>query len=127
MNMYDLLTSTLPALASVPALPRVDVSEVQGAYELTAELPGLSPEQVTVQVTDGLLEVSAPALERSTPEGSRWLVRERQNQAFHRSFRLPRDVDATGIEAHFANGLLKLILPKKPEAQPRTVAIKTAA
>ena len=126
MSMYDLLSSSLPALAT-PAQPRVDVAEAKTAYHLTAELPGIAQDQVTVKVTDGVLEVSAPATKAPELEENRWLLRERQGLGFHRSFRLPRDVDQSQIEAKFANGLLLLTLPKKPEAQPRTVTIQSAA
>jgi HSP20 family molecular chaperone IbpA len=106
------------------------VVEGQNHYELTAELPGFRKDDVTVQVKDGVLELVATPEETPTPNEAapetRWLLRERRQSSFHRSFKLPRDVDGDAIEAAFRDGLLVLTLPKKEEAKPRVVAIKAA-
>jgi HSP20 family protein len=131
MNAYtfwkelDSLSDTLLSTAT----PRVDVVEAKDSYELIAELPGFSKDEVTVQVKDGVLELTAaPAGTKATAEGDepRWLLRERRQATVQRSFRLPRDVDGDAIAAVFRNGLLVLTLPKKEEAKPRGVSIKAA-
>jgi HSP20 family protein len=133
MNAYNLLWKDLDALTegllNPVVSPRVDVAETKNHYELTAELPGFRSEEVTVQVKDGVLELTAsPAEKAPAPDGDQtnWLLRERRQAAFQRSFRLPRDVDGESIEAAFRDGLLVLTLPKKEEAKPRVVAIKAA-
>ncbi len=111
------------------AAPRVDVVETSQHYELTAELPGFRRDEVTVQVKDGVLELTAtPAEAKTPPDGqeTRWLLRERRLATFQRTFRLPRDVEGEAIEAAFRDGLLVLTLPKREEAKPRVVAIKAA-
>jgi len=114
------------SLLTQAASPRVDVAETKDHYELTAELPGFRTEDVTVQVKDGVLEVSASQAAAKDDGETRWLVKERRPTAFQRSFRLPRDVDGEAIEAQFRDGLLVLTLPKKEEAKPRVVAIRAA-
>lgn len=117
------LTDTLLNSASTP---RVDVAETKDRYELVAELPGYQKDQVTVQVKEGVLELSATPAEAKADGEAQWLLRERRLTGFHRSFRLPRDVDGEAIEAAYRDGLLILTLPKKEEAKPRLVTIKAA-
>jgi HSP20 family protein len=133
MNAYtfwkelDSLSANLAeGLGSLPATPRVDVVESKDHYELVAELPGFSQESVTVQVKDGVLELSAARPETNAGEEAHWLVRERRTASYQRTFRLPRDVDGDAIAAQFHNGLLVLTLPKKEEAKPRIVTIQAA-
>ena len=132
MNAYTFwkeLDSLSDNLLSPVATPRVDVAETKDRYELTAELPGFKKDEVTVQVKDGVLELNAvpapPATEASQDE-NRWLLKERRQAAYQRTFRLPRDVDAEAIAAAFRDGLLVLTLPKKEEAKPRVVTIQAA-
>lgn len=106
--------------------PRTDVVETNDHYELVAELPGFAKEEVTVQVKDGVLELTAQASAKAADPGVQWLLRERRPTSVQRSFRLPRDVDGDAIEAAFRDGLLVLTLPKKEEAKPRVVTIKAA-
>jgi len=106
--------------------PRVDVAETKESYQLTAELPGFKKDDVTVQIQEGVLQLTATAENTETKDEVQWLLRERRNQTFQRSFRLPRDVDADTISAEFRDGLLVLTLPKKEESKPKVVAIKAA-
>ena len=133
MNAYALwkeLDGLSEGLLNPVSSPRVDVVETKTAYELTAELPGFKSAEVTVEVKDGVLELSAARPElKPDPEGPaeiRWLLKERRQAVYQRTFRLPRDVDGEAIEAAFHDGLLVLTLPKKEEAKPRVVAIKAA-
>jgi len=133
MNVYNFwkdLDQLSEGLLSPVVTPRVDVAETKDHYELTAELPGFRKDDVTVQVKDGVLELTAqtdagPA-EDSAQTEPRWLLKERRQAKYHRSFRLPRDVDGDSIEAAFRDGLLVLTLPKKEDAKPRVVVIKAA-
>jgi HSP20 family molecular chaperone IbpA len=106
--------------------PKVDVVENKESYELTAELPGFKKDDVTVQIQDGVLQLTANAETKETKDEVQWLLRERRTQTFQRSFRLPRDVDGEAISAEFRDGLLVLTLPKKEESKPKLVAIKAA-
>jgi len=107
--------------------PRTDVVETKDHYELVAELPGFGKDDVTVQVKDGVLELTAKASAKAEAEPQvQWLLRERRPTSVQRSFRLPRDVNGDAIEAAFRDGLLVLTLPKKEDAKPRVVTITAA-
>lgn len=130
MNAYTFwneLNALSDGLLTATATPRVDVIETKDSYELTAELPGFGKDEVTVQVKDGVLELTATPARAETKAGEgNWLLRERRVTGLSRTFRLPRDVDGEAISAEFRNGLLVLSLPKKEEAKPRVVEIRAA-
>ncbi len=133
MNAYTFwkeLDGLTDGLLNPVSNPRVDVAESKDHYELTAELPGFKKDEVTVQVKEGVLELTASQpevkAEADQTEETRWLLRERRQATLFRSFRLPKDVDGDAIEAAFRDGLLVLTLPKKEETKPRQVAIKAA-
>jgi len=129
MNTYTFwkdLDSLSEALLGQVSTPRVNVVETKDHYELTAELPGIKKEDVTVQVKDGVLELKAAQSEAKEDDATRWLLRERRQMAFQRSFRLPRDVDGGAVAASFSDGLLVLTLPKSEEAKPRQIVINAA-
>ena len=104
--------------------PRVDISEEKEALLVSAELPGVEKDKVSVEVDDGVLTLSAEKLaERKENEGG-FYRSERVFGNFKRSFEVPASVDAGNISAEYANGVLKVTLPKRPEAAPRQIEIK---
>ena len=105
--------------------PRVDIQEKDGAYVLEAELPGFSEKDVEVKVDDNLLTISSKSENEKTEEHQGYILKERRNRSFARSFVLPKDVDRDSIEAHFNDGLLSLTLNKTPETKPKTIEVKS--
>jgi len=104
--------------------PRVDISERDDAVLLTAELPGVAKEDVKVELKDGVLTVSGEKKSEHTDEKNGFYRAERVYGSFTRSFTVPETLDAEKIEAEYANGVLKLIVPKRPEAAPRLISVK---
>lgn len=101
--------------------PQVNLVETDGAFEATVELPGMSEDEVDVKVTrDGLVISGEKRTETSEEdEQPEYYRRERHYGTFQRTIPLPAEaVDRDGIEATFANGVLTVRLPKKPDAQP---------
>ena len=89
---------------------------------LEVELPGVKTEDIDVTVHNGLLRISG---ERKLPEGDRnYWVNDRAYGPFDRAITLPDDVDADSIDAQLSDGVLHIVLSKKPEAQPKKIAIK---
>ena len=103
--------------------PAVDVTEEDGSYKLVAELPGVSAEDVSVEVHDGVLELKGERKAESEEEQGTAYVRERSFGSFRRSFRLPRTVDADGIEAALKDGVLTVTVPKAEQVQPRQIEV----
>lgn len=106
--------------------PAVDLVEKDGAYEITAELPGIDPKDVHVTVSDGVLTLSGEKTEAKEEQRTDYYLSERRYGAFRRSFPLPRSVDADKIEARFDKGVLILTLPKNGSAAPKKIEVKAA-
>ena len=99
------------------AAPAVDIAENDKAYEITAELPGMNEKDVQVNVANGGLTIKGEKKEEKEEKEKDYYLSERRYGSFQRYFSLPETVDVDKIEAAFNNGLLKVTLPKKLEAQ----------
>jgi HSP20 family protein len=102
----------------------LDVHDTDEAYQVTAALPGVKPENVHVNLHDNVLTITAETTQETRPENSRALVLERAYGKQTRSIRLPQPVVSDKIEAVLENGVLSLTLPKSPEAQPRAIPVR---
>jgi HSP20 family protein len=107
--------------------PAVDIAEKDKAYEITAELLGLDPNNIELKFSNGTLTIKGEK-NQETEEKKNSYMSERRYGAFERSFQVPQDVDETKIEASFSKGLLTVTLPKRAEAQKlaKTIAVKAA-
>jgi len=109
------------------ALPRmkVDVTEKNGAYKVTAELPGVKKEDIHVDIDGAQVTLSAEVKqEKETAKDERVLHTERVYGKVSRSFTLPQELDETKVEARFRDGVLELELPKKAAAARKQITIQ---
>jgi len=106
--------------------PAVDVRETNDELHVTAELPGLKPEDVNVTVENGVLTISGEKKQeiQEGKEDENYYLFERRYGRFERSFTLPRTVNADQVKARFENGILTVSLPKAEAAKPRKVQIE---
>jgi HSP20 family protein len=102
----------------------LDIHETEGAYTITASLPGVNAESVNVSLNDDVLTVSGELTATTQPENSRALLQERVYGKFSRSLRIPQAIIADQVEATIDNGVLTLTLPKSPETQPRQIPVR---
>jgi HSP20 family protein len=103
---------------------RVDVKEDNDAYQIHAELPGISKEDIHVHIDGPVVSISAERKqEKEVKEGERVLRTERYYGKVSRSFQLGQEVDEERSSAKFADGVLNLSLPKKAAAQARRLTI----
>ena len=113
--------------AGVGQLPRakVDVAEKNGAYVVSAELPGVKKEDIHVAIDGPQVTLEAEVKrEKETSKDERALHSERTYGKVVRSFTLPQEVDESKAEAKFKDGVLELTLPKKAAAQRKQIAIQ---
>jgi HSP20 family protein len=96
--------------------PAMDLVEKDGAFEITAELPGLEEQNVEVKVANNTLTIRGEKREEKEQKDKQVYLSERRYGAFQRSFRIPVGVDLDRIEANFARGVLTVTLPKSTEA-----------
>ncbi|MEM6786504.1 MAG: Hsp20/alpha crystallin family protein [Myxococcota bacterium] len=111
--------------------PRVDIVETEDGFELTAEVPGFTADDLDITMHEGVLSVAGKvepgdATPRPASPG-RVLVRERRTASFVRRFRLGDQVDPEGIDARVRDGLLTLKLPKPATVQPRKISVRGEA
>lgn len=109
-----------PSTAWVPA---VDIVEEPDLMKITAEIPGVKPEDVKVTVTDNLLTISGTKMQVKEEKTSKTHRFERNYGAFQRTFTLPTTVNGKGIKAAYGEGLLTVTLPKVETAKPQSVSI----
>ena len=94
------------------AVPAIDMSETKKAYKITAELPGLDPDEVEVTVDQGVLRISGEKKEVREEEELGYRLSERSYGAFERHVTLPTAADPEKIAAKFKNGLLTITVGK---------------
>jgi HSP20 family protein len=95
-------------------------------YVLTADLPGIDPGSVDVDIDGQLLTVRAERTPRSQ-EGVKWLARERQGGSYLRQLTLGQGIDTSAITANYDNGVLSVVIPVSEQAKPRKVAVTGSA
>lgn len=106
--------------------PAIDVVEKDGAYVISAELPGIDEKDVDIKLANRILTISGEKSERKEETDKGYFLSERRYGSFQRSFRVPDGVDADRIEADFAKGVLTVRLPKSEQARQaeKRIAVK---
>jgi HSP20 family protein len=104
-------------------MPSFDVKETKDGYTFKADLPGVEEEDLEISLTGNRLTISGKRESEAEEKGETYYTYERNYGNFSRSFTLPEGVDADHVKADLKNGVLSLILPKKPELQPKKVSL----
>jgi HSP20 family protein len=120
-NLFD--TPTGAAAGSRRWVPAMDLAETKDAYVLRADLPGLAPEDVKIELENRVLTIAGERKAEQRSEDAGWMRVERAFGAFRRTLTLPAGVDAAAITAAFDNGVLTVTVPKPEQAKPHRVQI----
>jgi len=104
--------------------PPVDIYETQESVILKAELPGVSLEGVSVEVSENTLTLRGERKREKSLGEENYHRMERFYGSFHRSFSLPYAVDRNGIKASFKDGVLKITVPKAAEAASGGIKVR---
>jgi HSP20 family protein len=108
-------------------LPLSDIYDHGDRYEMNIELPGLSKEDVNIEVTPYDIEISATTSKESNKEEKNWIHKERSNFSYYRHFDLPGEIKADNVEAVMNDGVLNITIPKEhpsPEYKAKKIKIK---
>jgi len=100
----------------------VDIRMAEAEYLIEAFLPGVSPEDVDVEIENNIVTIKGE-IKIVRNENDRYLLKERPSGIFQRSIELPDDIDANQVDAELKNGVLTLRLAKTEMAKPRKIKI----
>jgi HSP20 family protein len=104
---------------------KLDVSEHDTSYAIRADIPGVKKDDIDIRVDGNHVTISAEVKKESeSKEGARVLRSERQVGYASRSFTLASAVDEARAEAHYDNGVLELLLPKKASTASKRLTVK---
>jgi len=106
-------------------LPRVDIREEPEAFVLLADLPGIDPARIQLQMDRNILSIKGERKAVELAEGHKRVLGERREGSFERRFALPESADAEGITASGRHGVLEVRIPKKAETAPRRIVVGT--
>jgi HSP20 family protein len=104
-------------------MPPVDIREEADRFVLYADIPGVDPQDIEVQMDKGLLTIKGERRAEATAETERYSRVERMHGSFHRRFALPDSADPDGITAAGSHGVLRIDIPKRPESTPRRIQV----
>jgi HSP20 family protein len=117
--------ATTPAEQTIPGLvftPEVDIFETDKAITLLADIPGVKPEKLNIDLRDNVLTITGD-VDRLEAADEELLVMEYETGRYYRQFTLSEVIDQTKIDAKLNLGVLRLRLPKVAKAAPRKIAI----
>lgn len=101
-----------------------DISETDDAYQIRMDVPGIKPDDITVQVTGDTVHVSGERKEEKEEKGKTFHRVERRSGKFSEVVTLPGSVKDENVQAEFHDGVLTVILPKTEASKTRTVKVK---
>jgi HSP20 family protein len=109
-----------------PRTMPVDLYRDADRYVVTADLPGIDPGSVDVDVDGQLLTIRAQRTVGSA-DGAKWLVQERPAGTYLRQFSIGEGVDTAGISASYDNGVLSVVIPVSERAKPRKIEVQSVS
>jgi HSP20 family protein len=105
--------------------PPVDLYETPDAFVLVADLPGLTKDEIHIEVHDRTLTLRGEHKPEAGTQEEYYRRRERVYGSFQRVFTLPTTVEAEKVHASFTDGVLELQLPKSEAAKPKRIAVQS--
>jgi HSP20 family protein len=107
--------------------PAIDLSREEGRLVVRADVPGIKPEQIKIEIADNVLTLSGEHEETKEEKEKDFIRRERRYGAFSRSMTLPEGVDPSGVTAKTQEGVLEITIPLPVAAPKETVTITPSA
>lgn len=110
--------------ATAEWMPPVDIEEYPDKFVIYADVPGVEPNAIEITLENGVLTLSGTREQQAQQNGVQSRREERATGRFFRRFSLPDTVDSDAVSAHGKNGVLEIVIPKRPASQPRKIAVK---
>jgi HSP20 family protein len=119
------MTPYVPEPPNAAFIPAFEVKETKDAFVFKADMPGVKESDLDVTITGTRLSISGKRETEKSENTDTFYAYERSYGSFTRAFTLPEGCDANSVRAELKDGVLHLVLPKKPEVQPKKIAVKT--
>ncbi len=103
---------------------KVNIIENEDNYTLTTEVPGMNEKDINLEIKDGRMTLKGHVEESQEKEQDHYRMREFSRRSFERSFTIGEGIDQDNISAKLDSGVLRVVLPKKEEAKPKTVTVE---
>ena len=113
-------------MRKAPAFPAINVWAAEDSAKISAEIPGISKDDLEINVTGDTLTLSGNRSQDDLPEGARFHRQERRFGEFNRSIQLPYTVDVNKVKAVFKNGVLTVELPRIEAEKPKKISVKAS-
>ncbi len=98
-------------------VPKIDFSETDSGYELAVEVPGVADKDLEVSVKNGVLKIKGEKKKETEEKTQEFIRKERTYGSYYRAMTLPEDADEPNITARYVDGVLRITMPKSPEAK----------
>ena len=115
--------TTYSGLAAGQIAVPVDLWETSDAYHLRADLPGMTPDTIDINVTADTVSFAGETKAQTDVSNDGWMRQERRVGKFQRAFTLPLQIDPNKVQASFEHGVLDLVLPKADQVKPRSIKV----
>ncbi len=125
-NFFDTPTTTGNG-AHRRWIPSMDLVETEGDFVLRADLPGLSEQDVNIELEDNVLTISGERRAEHEERNEGYYRVERSSGSFRRSLTVPEGIDPESVKATFDRGVLEVRVPKPQQRKPRKVAISVGS
>ena len=130
-DLDQYLTSNQPqsnldsAIATSAWIPAVDIKEDVQQFVIDADIPGVDPKDLEVNMENGVLDIRGERKSASSEDTKDYKHVERICGSFHRRFSLPESADFEKVDANFKNGVLELTIPKRTLTHPHKITVHT--
>jgi len=125
LRLLDTATGDGAPDAGAGVFPPMNITQDDDKFYLRAEVPGIKPAELTISALRNRVSISGKREIAREHDRVSYHRKERPEGAFNRTVTLPTEVDAEHVDAHYADGILTLTLPKAEQAKPRQIAVRT--
>lgn len=119
------MTPAIPAFERAAFNPSFDVTETKDSYLFKADVPGVKEDEIEISVTGNRLQISGKRETEEETKNDTVYTYERQYGSFARSFTLPDSADLEHAKSELKDGVLTLVIPKKPGAMSKKIAVSS--
>jgi HSP20 family protein len=104
--------------------PLVDILERENEIVLKVDLPGVSQNEIEIKVEENTLTIQGERKLIKDTSGENYIQIERPYGTFRRTFNIPKTIEQEGIKASYKDGVLRVVLPRKQETQPKQIMVE---